>query len=151
MFYLSLHLIHSVSVVCISRLSVQHFLIISMKTLCVDVGSGSVRCAIFEYSSSNVLQTKPLAVKTMPLPVYNRKPDYFEQKTSDIWSAFCQCTAECLKASGLSVNLSENDSFPIDAVAFSATCSLVIVEEPRHQQNHDDAEQCDVIMWMDHR
>lgn len=133
------------------RLSVQHFLIISMKTLCVDVGSGSVRCAIFEYSSSNVLQTKPLAVKTMPLPVYNRKPDYFEQKTSDIWSAFCQCTAECLKASGLSVNLSENDSFPIDAVAFSATCSLVIVEEPRHQQNHDDAEQCDVIMWMDHR
>lgn len=117
-----------------------------MKTLCVDVGSGSVRCAIFEYSSGNVLQTKPLAVKTMPLPVYNKKPDYFEQKTSDIWSAFCQCTAECLKVSGLSVNLSEKDSFPIDAIAVSATCSLVIVQE----QQHDD-EQCDVIMWMDHR
>lgn len=112
-----------------------------MKALCCDIGSGSVRVAIFEYSPENVLQTKPLAVSTALLTIYNKQVDLYEQKTEEIWEAFCKCTSECLLKSGL--HLVGNDSFPIDAVAFSATCSMVIVEETKRE--------CDIVMWMDHR
>ena len=100
--------------------------------------------AIIEYLPGNVLATKPLAVATEELTIYNKQKDFYEQKTREIWQAFCKCVKNCLKQIGISV-IGPEDPFPIDAIAFSATCSLVIVEE----RNAND--ECDVIMWMDHR
>ncbi|KAI2796453.1 hypothetical protein RDWZM_000084 [Blomia tropicalis] len=116
-----------------------------MKTLCCDIGSGSIRVAIIEYSPENVLKTKPLSIAIRPLKIYNRKTDFYEQKTSEIWTAFQQCTSECLEKSGLSF-VSNISAFTIDAIAFSATCSLVIVDGTNVKND-----ECDVIMWMDHR
>lgn len=112
-----------------------------MITLSCDVGTSSVRVAIFEYLNESTLNTSPLAVATRPLTIYNRKSDFYEQKSSEIWDLFCQCAEECLTESGLKEV--KNEKCSIDAVAFSATCSLVIVE--------DVGDEPDVIMWLDHR
>lgn len=115
-----------------------------MKTLCCDVGSGSVRVAIIEYGPDNTLKTTPLAVATEPLTIYNKRTDFYEQSTEEIWLAFCKCVAICLQKTGLA-SVNSNESFPIDSIAFSATCSFVIVED----KSNDNP--LDVIMWMDHR
>ncbi|RWS16941.1 FGGY carbohydrate kinase domain-containing-like protein [Dinothrombium tinctorium] len=96
--------------------------------ICTDVGSNSVRVAIINVNAANICRV--LCTTTKEITVYNRKPLYYEQKTSEIWDA------QCLQ----SVHL---DFRTIDAIAFTATCSLVIVEESSNLN--------DVIMWMDHR
>lgn len=109
----------------------------SMLSLCCDVGTGSVRVGIFHYDENSTVQTTPLALETEPITLYNPRPDFYEQKTSEIWAAFCKCTNKCL------AKISTNNS-KFKAIAFSATCSLVIVEEEIKGRN-------DVILWMDHR
>ena len=116
-----------------------------MKTLCCDIGSGSLRVAIIEYEDECVLKTKPLAVATEPLTIFNNRIDFYEQSTEQIWSAFCKCTTQCLSQTGLRL-VESIKHFPIDAIAVSATCSLVIIEDRDIQDG-----EFDVIMWMDHR
>lgn len=116
---------------------------ITMITLTCDVGTGSVRVAIFEYLPPSRLKIEPLAIESHALTIYNRKPDFYEQKSTEIWSAFCQCASRCLAKANLD-QLQNGNYCPIDAIAFTATCSLVIVGD-----NGDD--EPDVIMWMDHR
>lgn len=106
------------------------------RTLVCDVGSGSVRVAILEYSSSGVLQSKPLAHSTKNITIFNPQTDFYEQNTTEIWQAFIDCCRECLASFQI-------DS--VDAIAFSATCSLVILD-PKPEVGRND-----VIMWMDHR
>lgn len=112
-----------------------------MRTLCCDVGTSSVRVAIFEFLNDYKLHSEPLVVCTRPINIYNRKPNFYEQKTKEIWSAFCNASAECLEQ--LKTKCSEE--LPIKSIGFTATCSFVIVEDEYQNDGYD------VIMWIDHR
>ncbi|OTF69310.1 FGGY carbohydrate kinase domain-containing protein-like protein, partial [Euroglyphus maynei] len=116
-----------------------------MRTLCCDVGSGSVRVAIFEFIDYQ-LKSKPLAVSTRPLTIYNRKKDFYEQKSSEIWQAFCMAAIDCCK------QMNQNQiSLTIDSIGFTATCSLVIISDVDNRDSGQLSNDYDVIMWMDHR
>lgn len=118
----------------------------AMLSLCCDVGTGSVRVGIFRYADggnedTSTLQTTPIVLETEPIALYNPRPNFYEQRTSDIWTAFCKCTNKCLEKIATD---KEVGTAKLKAMAFSATCSLVVVEEERADRN-------DVILWMDHR
>ncbi|XP_027203661.2 FGGY carbohydrate kinase domain-containing protein [Dermatophagoides pteronyssinus] len=115
-----------------------------MLTLCCDVGSGSVRVAIFEFNNYH-LNSKPLAVSTHPLIIYNRKKNFYEQKSSEIWQAFCMAARDCCKQIKLN-----RIPLVIDSIGFTATCSLVIITDD-HDNRGESSNDYDVIMWMDHR
>lgn len=117
-----------------------------MHALCCDVGSGSVRVAIFEFND-NQLNPKPLAFSTHQLTIYNRKKNFYEQKSSEIWQAFCMAATDCCKQAN-----QNQTPLTIDAIGFTATCSLVIISGDVNNLNSKQlSNDYDVIMWMDHR
>lgn len=69
---------------------------VKMRVLTVDVGSGSVRAAIIEFVDGNLNGT-PIATSSKNITIYNPKPDYYEQKTHEIWNAVCHCIKVNLK------------------------------------------------------
>ncbi|CAG2179728.1 unnamed protein product, partial [Oppiella nova] len=101
----------------------------------VDVGSGSVRVALIKFESG-VIEAKPLATHKKSITAHNPKAEWYEQNTDEIWDGLCYCVQECLKAS--KVNIED-----ISGISFSATCSLVIIDNKKKGN--------DVVMWMDHR
>lgn len=111
-----------------------------MNLIGVDVGSGSVRVALTSFKESSGKSTAVvLASKSKETKTTSPRYDWYEQSTSEIWSAVVSCIKECFKESGVS---------DVQGIAFTATCSLVIVE-PKSSKSYEG--ESDVIMWMDHR
>ena len=106
----------------------------------VDVGSGSVRAAVFDHAGTRRAEI------VRPIQQFNPHGDVYEQSSADIWRQTCaavrQAVAEC--------------SLPREAIhgiGFDATCSLVAVGaggQPVSVAEDGDPVR-DIVMWMDHR
>ena len=113
-----------------------------MNLIGVDVGSGSVRVALTSFHKEPLVKRTAavvLASESKETKTISPQHDWYEQSTSEIWSAVVSCIKECLKKSGV------ND---VHGIAFTATCSLVVVGS-RSSKLYEGEN--DVIMWMDHR
>lgn len=148
-----------------------------MFSLACDVGTASLRVAVFEISIDNDdsndlddrknhryhFNSKPIASSIESIPIYHKNENNYEQKTDDIWRAFCNACKNCfnqlqqsLGDANRSLLLLSSNSFPIKTIGFTGTCSLVIVDDHNDNNAEDDLErtfmdECDIIMWMDHR
>lgn len=106
----------------------------------VDVGSGSVRAAVFDHAGNR------RAEAVRPIEQYNPRTDFYEQSSAGIWQQTCAAVRQAVAECGL----------PLDAIigiGFDATCSLVAVGPcGKPVSIAEDADPArDIIMWMDHR
>jgi D-ribulokinase len=83
--------------------------------LSVDIGTGSVRVALFSSDGAKLGLAQVRPIKTI-----NPAPNHHEQSTADIWAALCSASRACIEASGRSPSA-------VAAVGIDATCSLVAV------------------------
>lgn len=106
----------------------------------IDVGTGSVRAAIFDQRG------KRLGLGVHPITLHRPETDFVEQSSDEIWEAACKATRTALAEAG-------NQPERIVGIGFDATCSLVLLDE------HDapvtvsttGEDRWNVIVWMDHR
>jgi FGGY-family pentulose kinase len=106
----------------------------------VDVGTGSVRAAIFDASGVR------LGMGVHPIGIHRPEQDFAEQSSDEIWAG----AGVAIRAA-----LSEASLAPaaIAGIGFDATCSLVLLDaddrpvsvSPSGRGEHN------VIVWMDHR
>jgi D-ribulokinase len=106
----------------------------------VDVGTGSVRAAVFD--ANGVCH----GTGVCPIRLWRPAEDFVEQSSDDIWKACASAVGDALGAEGI-------DRERIGGIGFDATCSLVALDardrpvtvspSGRSRQN--------VIVWMDHR
>jgi len=106
----------------------------------VDVGSGSVRAAVFDHAGNR------RAEAVRQIQQFNPRADVYEQSTTEIWQQTCAAVRQAVAECGL----------PLDAIigiGFDATCSLVAVGPGGKPVSvAEDADPArDIIMWMDHR
>ena len=106
----------------------------------VDVGTGSVRAAVFDARGEKAGQS------VHEIQIWRPREDFAEQSSEDIW-----------RAAGAAIRgaLTEAQASPesVRGIGFDATCSLVAVGgsgEPVSVSPTHVAEQ-NVILWMDHR
>jgi FGGY-family pentulose kinase len=106
----------------------------------IDVGTGSVRAAIFDARGTR------LGLGTHPIQIWRPQEDFVEQSSDDIW-----------RAAGIAVRaaLAESGTAPdrVGGIGFDATCSLVLLDsrdQPVSASPTGRDEQ-NVIVWMDHR
>lgn len=108
----------------------------------VDIGTGSARACII---NSNGLI---VAVASKDIKTFNPKTDFYEQSTTDIWAACCECTREILKKSKVLPS-------DVKGIGFDATCSLAVFDQKTDQPIAVDSDFSDtsrnVILWLDHR
>lgn len=106
----------------------------------VDVGSASVRAAVFDSFG------KRLGFSVRPIAQFRPKTDFVEQSSADIWQQVCTTVKE-------SVKLSAIDPLHVKSIGFDATCSLVAVgkEGQALSVSPSNKPEQDIIMWMDHR
>lgn len=102
-----------------------------MNVISVDVGTASVRAALTTFDNNSCGTV--LATHSENTQSHNPRTDFYEQNSHEIWSAVASCIHSCLKEAGID---------QVHGIAFTATCSLVII---------DSGLENDVIMWMDHR
>jgi FGGY-family pentulose kinase len=111
----------------------------------VDVGTLSVRVGLYTQTGTLIDFT------VTKINVYNFKSDFYEQSSTEIWSA--------VKDSIKRILLSNSDAVDdILSIGFDATCSLVILDKHYKpvavnpviydSKNHHHI---NVIMWQDHR
>lgn len=98
----------------------------------VDVGSASVRAAVFDAAGNR------LADAVRPIKQFNPGADFFEQSSRDIWQRTCEAVREAVA----------NSKATISGIGFDATCSLVAVAASVAEDGDPER---DIIMWMDHR
>lgn len=117
----------------------------------VDVGTASARAAFVDANDGTVA-----GVEVEPITVHNPAVGYYQQSSSEIWSAVCTCVRRLSRK--LLVQQQQDDQeqllLPkIGGIGFDATCSLVVVVEDGGRCSVDPSgqEPFDVIMWMDHR
>src|SRR5579871_2596356 len=106
----------------------------------VDVGSGSVRAAIFDSSGDR------LADVTRSIQQFNPRGGVYEQSSRDIWQQLCDAVRQAVADSRVPIAA-------ISGIGFDATCSLVAVgADGCGVSVAEDADpERDIIMWMDHR
>src|SRR5690625_3210833 len=106
----------------------------------IDVGTGSVRAGIFDE------QGKMYAQHEHPIKIWRPAPDFVEQSSEGIWQACCICFKEALDKAAIPPE-------QVKGIGFDATCSLVVLGEGDRplSVSPDEAEQQNVIVWMDHR
>jgi FGGY-family pentulose kinase len=106
----------------------------------VDVGTGSVRAAIFDARGAR------LGMGVQPIAIARPEPDFAEQSSDEIWMAAGQAIRAALAESGLAPQA-------IAGIGFDATCSLVLLDADDRpvsvSPSGRDAQ--NVIVWMDHR
>ncbi|MBL8028336.1 MAG: FGGY-family carbohydrate kinase [Fibrobacteres bacterium] len=106
----------------------------------IDVGSGSVRAAIFDASGNR------LGISVREIKQHRPKEDFVEQSSNDIWSNLCSAVKEAVAKSGV---------IPahIKGIGFDATCSLVALDKNNKSVTVSPTgdNEWNVIMWMDHR
>lgn len=113
-----------------------------MNLLGIDVGSGSVRAALTSFTSlpgSDKGTAIVLASESKLTATISPQDDWYEQSSREIWSAVVDSVKECLNKSKIT---------NIHGIAFTATCSLVVVG-PKSTNPYEGEN--DIIMWMDHR
>lgn len=128
--------------------------------LACDVGTGSVRAALFTQNGC-----KQTATHIHPTKTRNAQPDHYEQSSADIWSAVVSTTRAACRDAG------PDAAARVKAIAFDATCSLVAVDadtaEPlsvvetapdagaaaagRGKEPVQNNLVYDVCLWCDHR
>ena len=106
----------------------------------IDVGTGSVRAALFD------LQGTRLGMATHPIRVWRPREDFVEQSSEDIWHAAGIAVRGALREAGLPPER-------VGGVGFDATCSLVVLDAADRPVGVSPAGADDqnVIVWMDHR
>jgi FGGY-family pentulose kinase len=105
----------------------------------VDVGTGSARAGIFD------LAGRKLAQASHQIVTWKEGADFVEQSSDDIWRAVCTAVRSAIKL--------QNEPTIIQAVGFTATCSLVALDgfgKPIAVNHHGDSRR-NIIVWMDHR
>ena len=112
----------------------------SAASIGVDVGSGSVRAAVFDHSGNR------RADCVLPIQQFNPRTDVYEQSSADIWRQTCAAVRRAVTQCGLPAEA-------IRGIGFDATCSLVAVGKGGAPISvAEDADPArDIIMWMDHR
>jgi len=106
----------------------------------VDVGTGSVRAALFDVSG------RMIAVAKRDITLWRGPGAFVEQSSSNIWSAVCRTVRAVLAEAKV-------DPKQVAGIGFDATCSLVVLGEggaslpvgPSQDPSRD------IIVWMDHR
>lgn len=106
----------------------------------VDVGTGSVRAALFDAGGQR------LGLGIHPIECYRPAEDHVEQSSDEIWDAAGHALRSALQQSGL-------PAVAVRGLGFDATCSLVALDAGGRptsiSPSGDDAH--NVIVWMDHR
>ncbi|MBK7584871.1 MAG: FGGY-family carbohydrate kinase [Myxococcales bacterium] len=106
----------------------------------VDVGTGSVRAALFSGSGQR------LGVGVEPITSFRPQEDFVEQSSEDIWRAVRIAVRAAIEEAGV-------EASNVRGIGFDATCSLVAVDalgQPVSISPTNDDQQ-NVIVWMDHR
>ena len=103
----------------------------------VDVGTASVRAGIFTGAGRMAART------VRPIALHEGPGGIAEQSSSDIWRAVCSAVRDAVAASGV-------DPADIIAIAFDATCSLVLLDAAG-QPLLLGPDGGDTICWFDHR
>jgi FGGY-family pentulose kinase len=109
----------------------------------IDVGTGSVRAAIFDHTG------RRLGMGVHPIQLFRPEEDFVEQSSDDIWSACGKATRGALAEAAMTAE----DAARIRGIGFDATCSLVALDaddRPVTLSRSGKSEQ-NVIVWMDHR
>lgn len=108
----------------------------------VDVGTGSARACIID-STGHIM-----AIAHSPIKREELIKDHITQSSNEIWEKICYCVKTVIEESKV-------DNLSVKGIGFDATCSLVVVDEKKHEPvavgpNFDDQEQ-NIMLWMDHR
>ncbi|UJR31142.1 hypothetical protein I4U23_018649 [Adineta vaga] len=114
-------------------------------TIGVDVGTGSVRCMIFDEKWAPVAQCQK------PIRTFHSSsaPLEYEQSSEDIWEAICYCVRKSLEDKAFT----SEELKRIRSIGFDATCSLVVIDE-KYQPvsvSLSGSDEQNIIMWLDHR
>lgn len=123
--------------------------------LAIDVGTGSVRVALFTSEGTKI------AYAAKAISTRNPKPDFYEQSTQDIWRS----TLHCVHAVGDILSKEEHKDKYIGSIGIDATCSLVACRDdeklsPLSIRANDDSKDnkqdenediYNVILWLDRR
>lgn len=106
----------------------------------VDVGTGSVRAALFDAKG----ELRGLGVH--PIRIGRPQHDFVEQSSEDIWQAAGVAVRAALAAAGASPE-------EVEGIGFDATCSLVVLDAQDRPVTVSPTGDDDwnVIVWMDHR
>ena len=106
----------------------------------VDIGTGSVRAAVFSATGER------MSLSVSPIEIYRPKEDFVEQSSEDIWEKTCKAIKQAVEIAKIPIS-------SVKGIGFDATCSLVVLGSGfspisisptgREEQN--------VIVWMDHR
>ncbi len=106
----------------------------------VDVGTASVRAAIFDAEGSLI------AAARRPIAIWHDAGDVVEQSSTDIWDACAGAVRAVLQEAALPPPA-------VKGIGFDATCSLVVLDRagnPVSVSLSGDPRR-NVIVWMDHR
>jgi FGGY-family pentulose kinase len=103
----------------------------------VDVGTGSARAGVFD------AQGKLLGHAKRPIAIRHDAGNVVEQDSGDIWRGVCASVREAIVDAGV-------DGSAISALAFDATCSLVLADRSGAPLPLTD-DNWDVVVWMDQR
>lgn len=106
----------------------------------IDVGTASVRAALVT-EQGEIVES---AIE--PIQIWNPQPAFFEQSSKDIWRAVTVTVNAVMKKSGVAAS-------HVMGLGFDATCSLVALDRDFEPVscNLSGQEECNIVMWMDHR
>lgn len=105
----------------------------------IDVGSGSARCGVFDMGANLI------GVGKHPIAQNRPAPEHVEQSSDDIWAAICIAVRGAVTDAGI-------DGAQVAALSYSATCSLVLLDQDQRPLALSEGETpWNIIMWMDHR
>jgi FGGY-family pentulose kinase len=106
----------------------------------VDVGTGSVRAGVFTAEGVR------LGLATHPIQMWRPREDFVEQSSDDIWQAAAIAVRTVMAEAGLR-------PADIGGIGFDATCSLVLLDADDRPVSASPTgeDECNVIVWMDHR
>jgi FGGY-family pentulose kinase len=106
----------------------------------VDVGTGSVRAALFDEHG------KRRGLGTEPIVIFRPEEDFVEQSSDDIFCAAGKAIRQALAQAGAPAT-------SVHGIGFDATCSLVALDAQDRPVSLSPTgrDEQNVIVWMDHR
>ncbi|WP_299819032.1 FGGY family pentulose kinase [uncultured Jannaschia sp.] len=103
----------------------------------IDVGTGSARAGLFDTSGAL------LGCGSVPIATHRPRETFAQQASADIWRAVVAAVRAARAEAG---------DIDVAALAFDATCSLVVSgPDGAVSVDPDGAPEQDVVLWMDHR
>lgn len=122
--------------------------------MAIDVGTGSVRVALFTSAG------KKVSYSSAAIKIRNPHVDNYEQSTDNIWQSIVQCVRSVVDEIGLK----SGSDWYIASIGVDATCSLVVCLDDEcltpvslTNSNNPDVENnpnndvFNVMLWMDRR